>query len=69
MYSLKKGIYKGLGAGITALIAILVVTGFSDIELTTLIQQYLFPLIEGVTTVGVLKIVHNWVKFQKNKNK
>ena len=66
MYSLKKGILKGLGAGVTALIAILVVTGFSDIALTDLITQYLFPLIEGVTAVSLLKIGHNWIKF-KNK--
>jgi|ETN01SMinimDraft_4_1059930.scaffolds.fasta_scaffold486478_1 hypothetical protein len=68
MYSLKKGIWKALGAILTGAIALagLSLTPILDVPLTALVTEHLFPVIGGLTSIGVIKWAHNLVKF-KNK--
>lgn len=62
-YSVTKGIWKGVGAIITAAIMLTAFAGFSDITLWGLLEQYLKPLLGSLTLTGVLIFAKNWVKF------
>ena len=63
-YSLKKGIWKGLGAIVSVMIILAGVSAFSDVQLTVLIETHLFPLIGGLTGIGALRLLHNLIKFK-----
>lgn len=62
-YSYKKGLGKGALIALKALAGILIFAGVADLHITDLIQQYLFPLIGGVTLSGLLGLATNFVKF------
>jgi len=62
-YSFKKGLAKGLVAMLMAAAAIVGFAGFADFTLWELIEQYVKPLLGGVTVAGVLKFAINFVKF------
>lgn len=62
MYDFKTGLGKGLKFILTALIAIVSITGFSDVTLWDLLTQYLKPLLGTLSIGGVLAFLNNFVK-------
>ena len=61
-YNLKTGLLKGVKFALTALVAIVAVTGFSDVTLWDLLEKYLKPLVGTLSVGGLLIVVQNWVK-------
>lgn len=61
-YNLLTGLGKGLKFILTALVAVAVVTGFSEVSLWELLEQYLKPVLGTLTVGGLLTLLNNWVK-------
>lgn len=62
-YSFKKSLAKGVMFVLQAAAAIVLVTGVSDLSLWSLIEQYLKPIVTGVTVGGAIAIATNFVKY------
>ena len=66
-YSFKKGLLKGLlsllavGGGLVAF------TGFSDLTIWGLLEQYLKPALGGLTVGGAIAVAVNYFKFQLSR--
>lgn len=65
-YSLRKGALKGLQSVLVVAVAVIGVTQFADIDLWVLLEQNLKPYLSGVTVVGALTMLLNYIKV-KNK--
>lgn len=62
IYSFKTGIGKGLKFILTALAGIAVISGFSEISIWGLAEQYLKPILSTLTVGGLITIALNFVK-------
>ena len=69
MYSYKQGFGKGLKLVLTGLAAVAVFSGFSDVSLWSLAEQYLKPLLGTLSIGGVLAISLNFVKVKFGSSK
>ena len=63
-YSIKKGLYKGLGFATTALVTILIVSGLSDVLIWDLIVTYIKPIVGTLTVGGLVTMASNYAKFR-----
>jgi len=61
-YSFKKGLWKGIRAVLITSIAVVGVTQFGEVDLWGLLETYLKPYLSGVTIVGGLTMVLNYIK-------
>jgi len=61
-YSFKKGLAKGLVSALTITLAFVTFAGFSDVTLWALLENYLKPLISGLTVGGLFTMAINWWK-------
>lgn len=61
-YSFKKGLGKAVETILTAAIAIAIFSSVADIDLWVLAEQYLKPLLSGVTVAGALRLALNFIK-------
>lgn len=62
-YSFKKSFGKAAMFVLQAAAALLVVTGFSEISLWQLIEEYIKPIVGTLTVGGTLALVTNYVKY------
>lgn len=63
-YSFKKGLGKCLKFVLTGLIAVVTVTGFSEVSIWSLLEQYLKPIISTLTVGGVFAWLLNYTKIK-----
>lgn len=66
-YSFKKGAIKGLISLLSVGGAFIAFTTFADLTLWGLLEQYLKPVLGGLTVGGCITIAINWLKV-KNKS-
>lgn len=64
MYSLKRGIIKGLISLLSIIGFGLAFTAFSDMTLWGLCEQYLKPILGSLTIGGLITLLVNWLKFR-----
>ena len=64
MYDIKKGIIKGIKFILIGLGSVAIITGFSEVSLWGLLEQYLKPLLGSLTIGGILVILQNYVKIK-----
>lgn len=62
-YSFKKSLGKGVLFVLQMTATIVVVTGVSDIQLWDLVEQYIKPILTGISIGGVIAIATNFVKY------
>lgn len=65
-YSFKKGLLKGLQSALVVAITVVGVTAFADVDVWSLLEQYLKPYLSGVTIVGGLTMLLNYIKVKNN---
>lgn len=65
-YKLTIGIRKGLETILLSSIALLTMLNMADVDLWSLAEQYLQPYLSGITVVGLLTMLSNYIKI-KNK--
>ena len=63
-YNFTKGLGKGLKFVLTALAGLALVTGFSDLTIWSLLEEYLKPIISSLTVGGILTILLNYTKIK-----
>ena len=63
-YSFKKGLWKALASALTVGVAMLAFTGFSDMQITDLIEKYIFPVLGTMTVGGAVTLALNWAKIK-----
>lgn len=68
-YSFKTGLSKGLLSLLSVLGAIVAFTGFADVSLWSLVEQYLKPLLGSLTIGGAITIAVNYAKFKLTTEK
>ena len=61
-YSLKKGLWKGAKSILLVAVAAISVSTFADIDLWQLMVTYVKPLLSGVTVLGAMTMLLNYVK-------
>lgn len=61
-YDFRKGLSKGIKFILTALIALATVSGFSEVSLWELLEQYLKPVVSALTVGGILTWLLNYTK-------
>jgi len=61
-YSIKKGAKKGLTSALIVMISIVTFSGFFDVTLWSLVEQYLKPLVSSMTVGGLLTMALNYLK-------
>mgnify|MGYP001564544893 CR=1 FL=1 len=61
-YDYKQGALKGVKFVLTALVALAVASGFSEVTLWELLEKYLKPLLGTLSVGGLLAITQNYVK-------
>lgn len=64
-YSFTKGLRKGVVSALTLFVGIVALTGFSDVQLTVLLENYLFPVLGSMTVGGALTMLLNYVKVKR----
>lgn len=65
-YSLKRGFSKGFMSFLTVFLAFAVFAGFADFSLKDLIEQYVFPLLGGMTVSGMTTMLINYLKVKSS---
>ena len=68
-YSFKQGAGKGLKFVLTGLAALAAVSGFSDVTIWELLDQYLRPILGTLSVGGILAMALNFVKVKFGKVK
>ena len=66
-YSFKKGFFKGLTSVLLAVISVVSVTAFADLNLWTLVETYGKEALSSVTVLGVLTMLLNYAKVKAAK--
>ena len=61
-YSFKKGLLKGLKSVLIVAVAVVGVTQFGDVDLWVLLEENVKPYLSGVTIVGGLTMLLNYIK-------
>lgn len=61
-YSIKKGLFKGITAVLTFVVAGLLFTGFADVQIWDLIVTYVKPVLGTLTVGGALTMALNYFK-------
>lgn len=61
-YSIKKGLWKGLKTILLVAVTAVSVSTFADIDLWQILVTYVKPVLSGVTVLGALTMLLNYVK-------
>lgn len=61
-YSFKKGLWKGIKSILLVAVTAVSVSTFADIDLWQLMVTYVKPVLSGVTVLGALTMLLNYVK-------
>lgn len=64
IYSIKKGLSKGVLAMLTMIAGVLAFSGFGDFTIWQLLESYVKPLTAGVTVAGLVGMAINYIKFK-----
>ncbi len=64
MYSFKKGAWKVVKSMLAVALAFSTFSGFSDVELWSLIEQDIKPILGSMTVTGGIRFLYNYVTFQ-----
>lgn len=62
-YSFKKSFGKAVMFVLQAAAALVVVTGFSEITIWQLIEEYIKPIVGTLSIGGILAVATNYVKY------
>lgn len=63
-YKFSKGVKKGIYTALTVLVAFVSFAGFSDINVWSLLVQYVQPILGSMTVGALLTIAVNFVKIK-----
>lgn len=61
-YSFAKGLWKTLLSVVVLAVAFTTFAGVSDLVIWDLFEQYLKPVLAGLTVGGLLTLAMNWLK-------
>lgn len=61
-YSFKKGLVKGATSTLAIAGAMVAFAGFSDLTIWSLVEQYLKPVLSGLSVGAAITMVSNYIK-------